>query len=136
MHLLGQGSPAVSTLLVVSPAGAERMGNVELVQKSAREVPHQPCKRGLAAVKGRHEGHDAGPGPGRCPSEELCGHKCQRGVNAVVDRFVRTYHPAAFLKFRSRLGHSICRFCSLRNSTCLRDRIWSGSFDRTNRKYP
>ena len=62
---------------------------MELVQESAREVPHQPCKRGLAAVKGRHEGHDAGPGPGHCPSEELCGHKCQRGVNAVVDRFVR-----------------------------------------------
>ena len=89
MHLSGLGFPAVSTLLVVSPAGAERMGNVELVQESAREVPHQPCKRGLAAVKGRHEGHDAGPGPGLCPSEELCGHKCQRGVNAVVDRFVR-----------------------------------------------
>ena len=66
MHLLGLGSPAVSTSLVVSPAGAERMGNVELVQESAREVPHQPCKRGLAAVKGRHEGHDAGPGLGRC----------------------------------------------------------------------
>ena len=44
MHLSGLGSLAVSTLLVVLLAGAERMGNVELVQKSAREVPHQPCK--------------------------------------------------------------------------------------------